>query len=110
MPRNKKFQYKLPIESVYYYDARSTLSSRKADFKGHSKTPHGAKKAAYAHLDKDYGDAKRVIIIDLRTGLELWNMNLMPNGTVSIKEISAKTQGIVKADIKNMAAAGKRRF
>jgi hypothetical protein len=104
----KQKQFKLPIESIYYYDGRSTLSSRKADFKGHSKTPHGAKRAAYKHLDKDYGDARKVIITDLRTGTELWHMRLLPNGTISIQEISAKTQMVVTVDIKQMKQLGRR--
>jgi hypothetical protein len=98
-----------PIQSLYFYDGRSTLSSRKADFKGSSLTPHGAKRAAYKHLDKDYGDAKKVIITDLRTGLELWHMSLIAStGTISIQEISAKTQTAVAADIKSMKALNKK--
>jgi len=104
----KKQTFARPIQSVYFYDGRSTLSSRKADFKGFSLTPHGAKRAAYKHLDKDYGDAKRVIITDLRTGLELWNMSLSPSGHIYTSEISAKTQQIVARDIKEMAAKGKK--
>ena len=96
--------FKRPIETVYYYDGRSTLSSRNADFKGHSLTPHGAKRAAYRHLDKDYGDAKKAIITDLRTGLELWNMRVNAKGDIICEEISAKTQLAIKLDIARMIA------
>lgn len=105
----KKAQYKLPIETAYLYDARSTLSSRKADFTTHCLTPHGAKRAAYKHLDKDFGDARKAIITDLRTGLELWHMTLLrETGTISIQAISPKTQLAVDADIRVMKREGKR--
>jgi len=98
-----------PIQSLYFYDGRSTLSSRTADFKGNSATPHGAKRAAYKHLDKDYGDARKVIITDLRTGLELWHMSLVAaTGTISIQEISPRTQQVVANDVRSMKAAGKK--
>ena len=99
---------KRPIETIYFYDGRTTKTSRKADFKGHSATPHGAKRAAYRHLDKDYGDARKAIITDLRTGLDLWHMVCAANGDIRIMEISAKTQQIVEADALEMAKLGKK--
>jgi hypothetical protein len=103
----KKLTFKRPIESVYYYDGRTSIN-KKADFKGHSITPHGAKKAAYKHLDTDYGDARKVIITDLRTGLELWHMHCTAKGDIICNEISAKTQQIVESDKKEMKKLGKR--
>lgn len=104
----KLIQYPRPIQSAYYYDGRSTQKSRKPDYKGHALTPHGAKKAAYRNLDPDYGPARRVIITDLRTGLELWHMHTTADGNIMVKQVSAKTQQIVEADIKVMAKLGKK--
>jgi hypothetical protein len=104
----KRKQFKRPLESLYYYDGRSTLSSRKADYKGHALTPHGAKAAAYRHLDPDYGDARKVVITDLRTGTDIWHMHVTATGGISVQEISARTQLIVERDLKEMKRAGKK--
>lgn len=105
----KLVQFVLPIQILYFYDARNTLRSRKADYQGHAKTIHGAKRAAYKHLDKDYGDAHKAIIIDLRTGLEVWHMHTAASGSILITvPDEVKTNKAVAKDIQQMEAEGKR--
>jgi len=105
---NKTKTFIRRYETLYYYDGRNTRRSRKQDYKGHSKTPHGAKRAAYKHLDKDYGDAKMAIIIDLKTGLELWILKTTETGIGISAPDSVKTDAIVSKDKRNMEIEGKR--
>ncbi len=93
--------YVRPIEVLYWFDGRT----RKHDYSSRCKTPHGAKRAVYLHLDKDFGDSTKAVVIDSRAGKVLWTFRRMrDSGSIFCEELNADlTVRLVNADKQEIA-------